>query len=480
MNLKVGGPPQNVPTVPGKVSQQQNKTISGAAAELNAARMIALAEGGRTASAGAAGLTSAAGGLQSAFSLTQGGAAAQGGGVIGFSQTAFALGVLGVEKRSEGGALGQLLGGTITAQDNHALNNTEAGKALLALSGRQQENALGTLQQLSVAAQAGEQALKQHAEYAAAVKLGKKSSNQTAGAGAEEGVQEMNGEDGKVYDNFVTLADQKSEEFGVNLRGMPIEDAVMLMFMLISEDARKDTRDLLKEMDEVRIKRGALRKAEQLMKEEKTKLEKEARESWNALPEPKDKFEDWLSNQNIEMPVIQTDFATGEASIVQSGKLLPPPPPPPETEGAGGAGAAEGTGDGGETTTEGEGATTEGGGGATGGAGGAEDGTIANPADAEEAQEQRAEVAQAQEGSPGQSQDGGQGEVIGGGTGSFAQFGNSIDAMRDKRDSLSELSETQQLKMQIYTDRMAKADSANSNLMKKMSDTLNSIIQNMK
>ena len=75
MNLKVGGQPQNIPTTPGKVSQQQNKTISGSAAELNAARMIALAEGGRTATVGA-GLTSAAGGLQSGFSVTQGGATA--------------------------------------------------------------------------------------------------------------------------------------------------------------------------------------------------------------------------------------------------------------------------------------------------------------------------------------------------------------------------------------------------------------------
>jgi len=34
--------------------------------------------------------------------------------------------------------------------------------------------------------------------------------------------------------------------------------------------------------------------------------------------------------------------------------------------------------------------------------------------------------------------------------------------------------------MQMYMDRMTKADSANSNLMKKMSDILSGIIGNMK
>jgi hypothetical protein len=52
--------------------------------------------------------------------------------------------------------------------------------------------------------------------------------------------------------------------------------------------------------------------------------------------------------------------------------------------------------------------------------------------------------------------------------------------LADKRDSLSEESEEQQLKMQMLMDRMAKADSAASNLMKKFSETSNTIIQNLK
>ena len=40
-----------------------------------------------------------------------------------------------------------------------------------------------------------------------------------------------------------------------DLSGMPIEDAVMLMFMIISEDAARDTRELLEEMDATRKRR---------------------------------------------------------------------------------------------------------------------------------------------------------------------------------------------------------------------------------
>jgi hypothetical protein len=47
-------------------------------------------------------------------------------------------------------------------------------------------------------------------------------------------------------------------------------------------------------------------------------------------------------------------------------------------------------------------------------------------------------------------------------------------------DSLSELSQEQQLKMQMVMDRMTKADAAASNLEKKLSETASAIIGNMK
>jgi hypothetical protein len=53
-------------------------------------------------------------------------------------------------------------------------------------------------------------------------------------------------------------------------------------------------------------------------------------------------------------------------------------------------------------------------------------------------------------------------------------------AMSDKKDSLSDMSEMQQMRLQMAMDRRSKMVEALSNMMKKMSDTDNSIIKNMK
>jgi hypothetical protein len=64
---------------------------------------------------------------------------------------------------------------------------------------------------------------------------------------------------------------------GIDFSNMSVEDAVMFMFMLISEDARKDMKDLLDEMDATRKRREALRDAEQKMKEEQAEAKAAAR-----------------------------------------------------------------------------------------------------------------------------------------------------------------------------------------------------------
>lgn len=55
-----------------------------------------------------------------------------------------------------------------------------------------------------------------------------------------------------------------------------------------------------------------------------------------------------------------------------------------------------------------------------------------------------------------------------------------LDELRQKLDSLSELSEMDMLRLQMLMDRRAKVLSTISNIMKKVSDTANSIIQNLK
>lgn len=53
---------------------------------------------------------------------------------------------------------------------------------------------------------------------------------------------------------------------GPNLSNMPVEDAIQYMFMAISEDARKDQKALMEEMERTRLEKQALRDAENSVK----------------------------------------------------------------------------------------------------------------------------------------------------------------------------------------------------------------------
>ncbi len=61
---------------------------------------------------------------------------------------------------------------------------------------------------------------------------------------------------------------------GIDLSNMPIEDAIMMMFMLIADDARKDMKEMLNDMNATRQKRAALRQSEELMKKQRDSLKK--------------------------------------------------------------------------------------------------------------------------------------------------------------------------------------------------------------
>lgn len=61
---------------------------------------------------------------------------------------------------------------------------------------------------------------------------------------------------------------------GIDFSNMPIEDAIMMMFMLIADDARKDMKEMLEEMNATRQKKAALRQSEELMKKQRDSLKK--------------------------------------------------------------------------------------------------------------------------------------------------------------------------------------------------------------
>ncbi len=61
-----------------------------------------------------------------------------------------------------------------------------------------------------------------------------------------------------------------------------------------------------------------------------------------------------------------------------------------------------------------------------------------------------------------------------------AELDAAIDQMKSDLDSMSEMGETESLRLQMAMDRMSKLMSTLSNLLKKAGDTDQSIIQNMK
>ncbi len=61
-----------------------------------------------------------------------------------------------------------------------------------------------------------------------------------------------------------------------------------------------------------------------------------------------------------------------------------------------------------------------------------------------------------------------------------AELEQSIDEVKAELDSLSEMGETESLRLQMAMDRMSKLMSTLSNILKKASDTSGQITQNLK
>jgi hypothetical protein len=68
----------------------------------------------------------------------------------------------------------------------------------------------------------------------------------------------------------------------------------------------------------------------------------------------------------------------------------------------------------------------------------------------------------------------------GAGQPSRAELDASIDQLKSDLDSMSEMGEMESLRLQMAMDRMSKMMSTLSNLLKKISDTQNAIVQNIK
>jgi len=107
---------------------------------------------------------------------------------------------------------------------------------------------------------------------------------------------------------------------GVNFGAMPIEDAVMLMFMLVAQDADQDMQQMLSQMQQANQQKQALRRAQQQMKASQNALAGQARQEYGALQShrmmaPSVTLNDYLASRKVSLESL------GDLSEVQQLKL---------------------------------------------------------------------------------------------------------------------------------------------------------------
>lgn len=78
-----------------------------------------------------------------------------------------------------------------------------------------------------------------------------------------------------------TTIEKEIKASGLDLGQMSVEDAVMYMFMLISDDARNDMKALMNEMDATRKKKEDMRAAQNNAKAKQDSLRNKARATYN-------------------------------------------------------------------------------------------------------------------------------------------------------------------------------------------------------
>jgi hypothetical protein len=593
---------QQLPT--GKAGQLQGPKIDTGAVQAAALAKLAAAEGDL---AGAQRLTTSSA-AQSA--LAGGDVSGQSAAVGTFlGQKGMALESFGFTAlRQEAGAAGTFEEFPLTNQKDARAANTAVGDSLAQLFDKQQASQAETVGHLVTTAANMSEALESNQSLKDAVALGKRDSGDIKDAdgkdvgdakGQRDGVTDLssalNGAGGNVFGDLGAAVQQKGQQMGINFAAMPVEDAMMLMFMLISDDAQKDMRDQLSEMNATRLQRDAQRQAQNLLKQELVTLRQQAHDQYDKLsPEEKAKYkdvDDYVANCHLTMPAVEIDNTTGSARLVSKGSVdqptqdtdVPPQTPPdqqtppqnqtpPDQQTPPDKGPTRGpikrpghpighgpvkhpghppvkhpighgpvkhpVGKGGhvlvearpnvskltkpnpgdpealiKSKVEGENvrvsvnthtaavahnvsvsahnvahnvsvnakgvaanmrmtANQE--------AGDAPKGDSAAPKGDAAAAKGDTSSGQRDEAGEGQRQTGDDVATAGGYSTTFAGADTDMDTMKNNSDSLSELSEQQQLRMQMVMDRMTKADSMASNLLKKISDTANGIIANMK
>ena len=93
---------------------------------------------------------------------------------------------------------------------------------------------------------------------------------------------------------------------GVNFGAMPIEDAVMLVFTLVAQDADNDLRDQIAQMQQANQQKQAARRARQQMQASQAAVVGQARQEYGAMQSPgmiahSVTLNDYLASRNVSL-----------------------------------------------------------------------------------------------------------------------------------------------------------------------------------
>jgi hypothetical protein len=120
----------------------------------------------------------------------------------------------------------------------------------------------------------------------------------------------------------------------IDFANMPIEDAIMLMFGMIADDARDDMREQMEEMKKVAIRKEEARELLTKMAAERARIDGDVRAYFQARGNKRSfpSFVEWRKSQQISMPTVQMDSTSGQAELTKPGGFTAPDAPPAETD----------------------------------------------------------------------------------------------------------------------------------------------------
>ncbi len=126
----------------------------------------------------------------------------------------------------------------------------------------------------------------------------------------------------------------KQEGSPIDFANMPVETLIQIVMQESAAEASQDLREEMEEMRKIADRKKEARELLQKMAQERSRLDGSVRRYFEVGGRTKayPRFDDWLKNQSIQMPKVDVDQTSGQASLVSPGGFAGADAPPAPTE----------------------------------------------------------------------------------------------------------------------------------------------------